>query len=214
MSIPVVFNWPAPDTQAVSLTQALTVARNLTINGTLVNVGSDLPKFASFTGIYRKVTLTSVDDYSAVNFTITGQYRGQTISEVLAGPNANTVSSVNFYESISSIAASGGVALGTISAGTASTGFTRWFNSNYQSSVVNLAIQAVITGTINYSFQTTLDDVQLNATPTTFTPITTLTAATANQLGSYTVPTRYSRIAINSSTNGTLVATFLQQGIT
>lgn len=207
-----VINWPAPDTQAVSLTQASVAAGNLLINGTLANKsGFGAPK-ATFVGIYRKVTLTSAADYSGVNFTITGTYQGQTISEVLAGPNTTTVSSVNLYDSVTSISAAGAFPPSTISAGTGTTGATHWFNSNNQSTVANMAIQAEVTGTINYSFQTTLDDVQ-TATPVTFTPIVAMTAATASQLAGYSVPTLYSRIAINSSTNGAVLCTFLQQGI-
>lgn len=211
MSNPTVFNWPSPDTQAVSLTQTLAGAGNLTINGTLSNFGTGLLLQAAFKGIYRLVTLTSVNDLHLVNFTITGTYQGQVISEVLAGPNSNTVASVNLYDSVTSISANGAAA--AVSAGTGTTGATHWFNSNYQSSVANLAIQAEVLGTINYSFQTTLDDVQ-TVTPVVFTPIVAMTGATTSQLGSYSAPTAYSRVIINSSTNGSVLVTFLQQGIT
>lgn len=209
MARPTVFKWPAPDTQAVSLTQSLGAAGNLLINGTLANLfyGN-----AVFPGIYRKVTLTSVNNLAAINFTITGTYQGNTISEVLAGPNNNTVSSVNLYDSITSISTNGAVA--AVSSGTGTTGKTHWFNSNNQSRFFNLSIQVVVAGTINYTFQTTLDDLQTVATPTTFNPIVALIGATTSQLASYSSPTLYSSIVINSSTNGSLVSTFLQQGIT
>lgn len=57
-----------------------------------------------------KIDLTSVANLSAVNFTITGtDSRGLVQSEVLAGPNANTVQSVKLYSSITTIATSGAV---------------------------------------------------------------------------------------------------------
>ena len=60
----------------------------------------------------------------------------------------------------------------------------------------------------------TLDDPNIVATPTVFSPITAMTSATANQFASFTNPINYMNITINSAgATGTLVATFLQQGI-
>jgi hypothetical protein len=57
------------------------------------------------------ITLASLGNLSGVNFTIIGtDTHGVTQTEVLAGPNANTVASVNSYSSITSIAAGGAVA--------------------------------------------------------------------------------------------------------
>ena len=130
----------------------------------------------------------------------------------MAGPNVNTVASTKYYDSITSITTSGAVT--AISVGTGTEGFTNWFTFDTHGSVANLAIQCVATATISYSFQVTLDDVQTVASPTTFTPVTTLTTATGSILANYTAPFTYGRIAILSSdATGSLTASFLQQGL-
>lgn len=64
-----------------------------------------------------QLSLTSASNLSAVNLTIIGRdATGATISEVLAGPNANTVNSVNVYKTILAIIPSATNA-GTMSAG-------------------------------------------------------------------------------------------------
>jgi hypothetical protein len=75
-----------------------------------------------------------------------------------------------------------------------------------------LAVQVVATGTINWTFNVTLDDVTL-VIPTLFAPDTNLTAQTGNAFDTVTDPLNYYNITINSSTNGSLVATFIQQGV-
>lgn len=63
----------------------------------------------------RRITLTSANNLAAVNFTISGLgpiSNGTigAISEIVVGPNANTVTSVNTYTQINSIAASAAAA--------------------------------------------------------------------------------------------------------
>jgi hypothetical protein len=208
MAIPAVFTWPLSDTQAISLTQNTGAAGNLLLNGNLALNG-----FVVFQGFGRTVSLTSAGDNSGVNFTITGSRYSHPIVETIAGPNADTVETVNVFDTITSISVDGAVT--AVSAGTGTTGATDWFNSNYHATVLGMTIQVIVTGTITYSFQTTLDDVQTNPTPTVFTPVVNLTAATTTQIGFYNNTARYSKISITASNaTGSLVATFLQQGIT
>ena len=66
-----------------------------------------------------KVTLTSTGNISGVNFTITGtDIAGNSLSEVLAGPNNTTVTSTKFYNTVTQIATNGAVGTNT-SAGNA-----------------------------------------------------------------------------------------------
>ena len=65
------------------------------------------------------ITLTSTGNISGVNFTITGtDIAGNALSEVLAGPNNNTVTSTKFYNTVTQIATNGAVGTNT-SAGNA-----------------------------------------------------------------------------------------------
>lgn len=213
MAIPAVFTWPAADTQAISATQTLAGAGNLLINGTLAQTLTGGSPYVIFPNISRTVSLTSVNNLSSVNFTITGTYRGAVQTETRAGPNNNTVFTTALFDSVTSVSTNGAVT--AVSAGSGTTGQTQWYNFNYHASYPYISAQVIVTGTpnITYSWTVTLDDIQTNASPATFTPVAALTAATTTQLGSFAAPIRYCNIQISASTTGSLVATFLQQGI-
>lgn len=74
----------------------------------------------------RFVTLTSAADLSAINFTIVGYDRwGNRISEVLVGPDTDTVQSLGVYSAITSITPDGTDAA-DVSAGWPAGGVTPW----------------------------------------------------------------------------------------
>lgn len=203
MARPIVINWPVTSNTVIAALQTLTGAGTLTLTSSPYN----------FIGITRTITLTSGNNLSGVNFTITGTLNGASISEVLAGPNSNTVTSVNIYDSIISITTNAAAA--AVSAGTGTTGRTRWINFDYDQLIMNYSVQVtVVATTINYTFNTTLDDVNTVASPTLTTLATGLTGATTTQFASLTIPVNYGCVTINSSNStGTLIATILIQGI-
>ncbi len=230
MARPAVFTWPVPSNNSIALTQDASLSP-LILNGSLVNY-TQAPYFAVFPGISRVVTLTSTDDLSASSWIITGTLNGATVTQTVTGPNNTTVASTKVFDTVTSVTLEGAL-LGDpdvvthLSVGTGTTGYTHWFNHNYQSTVAALAVAVDITGTINYDFQTTLDDVNTNATPKVFAPIdgisgspgypADMTSATTDQLAiaNMNIISRFSRIIINSSdATGTLVVTFIQQGLT
>ncbi len=111
-----------------------------------------------FPDLARTITLTSSDNLSAVNFTIHGTDQfGNTISEVLAGPNNTTVTSVNQYNTITAIASSGNYT--HFSIGSGSTGTFQWIKFNTFNVDPNITISAEITGTITYSINQTVDSL-------------------------------------------------------
>lgn len=209
----VVFTWPAANTTDVAALQTLGAAGTIVINGNLAQPinGITTPNYVLFLGISRTVSLTSVNNLSAVHFTITGTFRGTTQTETRVGPNNNTVLTTALFDTITSITTDAAVT--AVSVGSGTTGQTHWKNSNYDSTVVSMAVAVVVTGTITYSFITTLDDVQVTSTPNVFTPEMAMTAATASELINYFTPTAYSAIQITAATTGSLVVTFLEQGI-
>lgn len=216
MSNPVVYTWPAADTTAIAALQTLGIAGTVTLDGSLslqsIANNPNGVAYADFKDITRTISITSTNNLSAVSFTITGTLNSDSIpqSEVLLGPNNNTVFSVGTYDKIISITTNAGAPAFSVGSGT--TGFTRFFLSNFQCAYPALSIQVDLTGTINYSFCTTLQDAS-DASPAIAFPIVAMTNATTNQLGSYNNATRYSALRINSSTTGSLNVTFLQQGI-
>jgi hypothetical protein len=215
MARPVVFNWPALDEQAICATQNLAAPGNLTINGTLAeNIGST-PRVV-FDGISRVVRVASLNDLSAVNFTITGTYRSETVSEEnLAGPTAGSfVETTQLFDSVTSVSAD--AAANGIDVGTGRSGMTHWLNADYYQQMPYKTIQVVVTGTIDYSYQATLDDVQTISDPEVFNPIANLTTASTSQFETAILPIAYSNIKINqvgTDETGSLAITILQQGI-
>lgn len=227
MSNPKIFNWPAPSTTAVALGQTLGGAGVLVLNGGLVNTGQPIPQ-AVFAGISRTVSLTSTANLSGRNFSIYGTYNGAIISETRTGPNNNTVETTAIFDTVTAVSVDGAVAT-NVSVGTGTTGHTHWYKYNYHASVYGFGVQVVVANTINYTFQSTLDDVQTNSSPTAFATINNMSSATTSQIGGNAIlnltetggnyqafvpiPFNYCRVLINSSTNGSLVATYIQQGI-
>lgn len=194
---------------------------------------ADVPDLLSPIGGYpiefyhleRTITLTSPASVnnSGVNFTITGtnQY-GTVITEVLAGPNANTVTSVNRYHTITSIVPDG--EFFSMSMGTGSTGIIQWLYLNQTQNPPNTVIQVNVTGTINYSVTQTLDNQGSyvnsggsysyveNITPASFAVVAAMTAATTDQIYNLATAAAGLQTIINSSTGGSLIFTVQQPG--
>lgn len=211
MARPHVYNWPAASTTAICALQTLAGAGTALLNGTLTRNAT-----FSLSDIGRTVTITSTNNLAGVNFTITGSMNGQPVTATIAGPNNNTVETAvgTNFDVITSVTTNGAAA--AFSVGTGKTGVTHWFESDIYTTPMGLSVQVAFTGTtIDYSLQVTLDDVQTVAAPITFTPVTAMTTAATNQLGSILFPVRYSRIIMLNTTTADVVmtATFVQQGM-
>ena len=103
-----------------------------------------------------QVTLTAAGDESGVDFIITGTGpSGQTQSETIAGPNANTVTSVLTYATITSINAD---AATTVEAGNAQSGYSAWMPLDIYTPNQVTSISATVSGTIDYSIEYTNED--------------------------------------------------------
>jgi len=177
-----------------------------------------------FADLARTITLTSTDDLSGVNFTITGTNQfGIATNEVLAGPNNSTVTSVNQYNTITNIASSGNYT--NFSIGSGSTGTFQWIKLNTMNVDAQVSIAGAVTGTINYSVNQTLNALEkyvqagpsftyvVNTTPISFPVVAGLTNATTNQIYYLPSPVTALQGIVNSSTGGTLTLNILQQGL-
>jgi hypothetical protein len=209
MAFPILYNWTPSSTQAISQIQNLSGAGNLLINGSLASGGT-----AVFPGYTRTVSLTADNNTSGISFTIFGTVNGVDILEIINGPNNTTIETTQIFDSVYDIACSAAVT--NISAGIGTTGRTPWFLHSFNTMCPEVGIQVTVTNTINYTFITTLTDIQntVESNITLFTPVTSMTGATTNLLADYMMPSRYSAIQVNSSNStGSLSAIFLQQGI-
>jgi len=115
------YNWPAPIANGISLFQTTTANTPLLLNGSYVNKITGTINFIDF-GIVPRITLNSAANLSGINFLITGYQNGVFISETLTGPNANTVTSVNCFDSVVQIIPTGTTG-STLQVGVASVGY-------------------------------------------------------------------------------------------
>ena len=116
------YNWPAPVANGISLFQTLTANTSLMLNGSYVNKTTRTINFVDDFGIVPRITLNSAANLSSINFLITGYQNGVFINETLTGPNANTVTSVNCFDTVLQIIPSGTTA-STLQVGVASVGY-------------------------------------------------------------------------------------------
>jgi hypothetical protein len=163
----------------------------------------------------RRVLITAAGNESAKTFTVTGTgANGNTVSEVITGPNAATAQSVLDYKTVTSITISAAAA-GAITVGTSGVGGSRWVSFDaFAPSFISL--QCNVTGTINYTVQTTLNDPYDPITPVAPASVvwvnssdSAVVGATANQQSNFLFCPVYARILINSGT-GSVATTFLQ----
>ncbi len=172
---------------------------------------------ASATGdsLAHKVDLTSAANLSAINMTIAGtDADGQSITEVIAGPNANTVTSTKFFKTITSITAASTLGASTMDVG---------LNAASVSKTIPLEIYRfgqlpsagiTITGTINVDIEGTMSEIRAADAQTAPLAQNTFdwendgnfTAKTASLIAVLAAGYRAVRLAINSYTAGATVA--------
>lgn len=201
--------YTAAATNNIRTAGAIAGAGAVTLNGTLVASG------VATLDQQRRVLFTSSGDDTGITFTITGtNAAGDVISEALRGGNT-TAYSVLDYKTITSITSSGASA-GTVAIGTNGIAGSPWVRLD-EYALPNLSIQAVVSGTINYTIQQSYDD------PNSPTNVVLPSAMTWSQLvaatGSSAVTNvayqpLFVRVLVNSNTNpATVTTTFLQTGI-
>ena len=115
------YNWRTPVVNGISLFQTTTANIPLLLNGSYVNKTTKIVNFIDF-GIVPRITLNSAADLSGIDFLITGYQNGVFISETLTGPNSNTVTSVNCFDTVEQIIPSD-TTNSTVQAGVASVGY-------------------------------------------------------------------------------------------
>lgn len=163
----------------------------------------------------RRVLLTFGADETGNSAIVTGTDRyGNPIYEVVAGANATTASTVQDFATVTSIYFNAAAA-GTIIAGTSGVAASDWVRFDDWTQNM-LSIQADVTGTVNYTIQSTLDDPNSPTDPVATADVTWFDSNDANLVGetvarqsnTQIMPT-YARILLNSG-NGSVRATFTQ----
>ncbi|CAB4124204.1 hypothetical protein UFOVP51_71 [uncultured Caudovirales phage] len=131
------YTFPAGNTSDVCALQSTAGAGNLVLNGNLANSTNSQVNFLS-KGYSRSISLTSVNNLSAINFTILGSQNGVLLSETLTGPNATTKYGNNIYDFIISITVVG--AVNAVSIGTGGAGYFPLIDIDLERSVINYSL--------------------------------------------------------------------------
>jgi hypothetical protein len=195
----------AADPDGIALAQQLVGAGNLTLNGAFVAGGT------AYLTAQRRVGLTSAGNLSAVNYTVYGTNEaGIVISETLAGPNANTVSTTLDFFTVTRIAASAANAT-DITAGTTDVGASLPIPLDYLISPFQVtAALEIQSGAVNATLQYTLDNI-FEPGPIVWFNDTILVGVAVNTVTSYVSPVRACRLVTNSGT-GAAVLQLIQAG--
>ncbi len=210
----------APAANNIAASQSITSSGVVLLNGTLAvavpNAGTQ-----AVLDTFRRVLVTSAGNDSSKTMTIVGITHGGLITtEILAMANTTTAQSVLDYKAIISLTMSTSSAA-AITVGTNGVASSPWFDVAADAAP-NISVQVTVSGTANYTVQSTLDDPNNLQNPATITPYgvtwvdsadSAVVAATATKQSNYVMPPRYIRAVLNSQTNpGYVVATFIQAG--
>ena len=189
-------------------TSGATSASGVTV-GTFAAVTLDKP---------RAILFTSSGTDTGINITTKGtDASGDAITETFAGGSSGSpVSTKLSYLTLSQAKVSGATA-GTIEVGTNTVARSPWvaFDPYY---LPQVAIQCDVTGTVNYSIQTTMDDPNSPTNPVTPAAVVWINspdAAAVGATGSIATSLAYApfwaTVLLNSG-SGTVTATFAQLG--
>lgn len=164
----------------------------------------------------RRVILTSAGNDSGITFTVTGtDWAGNPRSEVVTGGNIAAATTVLDYLTIVSIRSSGAVA-STVTVGTNGVAGSPWVRFDDLAGNVQTTLAAVVSGTVNYSVQTSMDDPTRTENPSVESAMTWIDSLETNVVGATATKSSYfaytpifARVLLNSG-SGTVTTTFRQ----
>lgn len=191
---------------AVALDQTLASAGSLTENGSAVVNGVAISTAAVL------VTVTSTANDSTRTYTITGtNAAGVTMSETITGPNTTTVSTTRYFKTVTDVSVAGGGTVGTVRVGFSATGVTPPVILDVHGRP-DVSLQVVVSGTVTWTLQQTLDNIWDVSNPTWFShPDVNMVSQTVNRQGNYAYIPSATRLQISSGT-GSATLTVLQSG--
>lgn len=195
---------------SIALTQTPN-AGALTLNGASVAAG------VAVIGAPQQVLITTTGNESANSLTITGtDWAGSVISEVVVGPNATTAASVLSYATVTRVSIANNAAA-ALTVGTNGTGYSPWIRLDSWASEVT-SLQCNVSGTVNYTVQTTNDDPNSPTNPVAVSavtwlqiPDTNLAAQTASAGAFLNFCPAWVRVLLNSG-SGSVTMTAIQSG--
>lgn len=189
----------------------------LTLNGALVSTGTStftpvgqprrlVPSGQAVLDTPRQILVTNAADETGKTIVLTGLDRaGNTISETLTLATAGTVASVLSYAVLQSAVLSANSA-GNLSIGTNGVADSGWVRLD-DWAFAPIALQCDVTGTVNYTVQSTMDDPNDPTNPVAAASMawipssdSAVVSATASKASTFTGVPRYVRCLLNSGT--------------
>lgn len=185
---------------------------SLTLDGALTSGGT----YTSVDGLGHQISIldTATVDQSGATFTVTGtDVDGNSISEAITGPGSGaTVESSSYFKTITSIAIANGAGSGTVDVGTVDEVVTPTVPLNHISAI-EIGLAVIVTGTINYTVQHTLDTTLAGTSNCSWLDHDYLASATASDDGNYDFGVCGTRIKVNSYTGGATIKFNIVQGL-
>lgn len=184
----------------------------LVLNGSLVSSG------VAYLDKPRRVLITNAADETGKTVVLTGtNWSGNAISETVTLAGIGSTASVLSYATLSSAVLSANSS-GTLSIGTNGVATSPWvFIDSW--AAANIAMQATVSGTVNYTIQSTLDDPNSPINPVTpalmtwvSTSDTAAVGATTTAQTNYLFSPAYIRVLLNSGT-GSVTLTVTQSNV-
>lgn len=194
----------------IALSQVVSGAANVTLNGALVSGG------VATLDVPRRVLITNVGNDSGVTFTVYGTtFNGASVTEVLQGTSGSSVSSTVDFKTVTRVATSGSTSASGITVGTNGVAGSRWLRLDSWADA-QTAIQCNATGTVNYTVQVTMDDPNDPVSPVGITSVQWLNTndpdavtAIGDIFTNFDWTPTYARILLNSG-SGSVSGTFAQ----
>lgn len=198
-------NPAAVDADGIAQSQTPAGAGNLTLNGALVTGGVGVLDIA------RRVLVTTVADESGKTLTITGTNRyGDSISEVMTGPNATTAYTELDFKTVTQVAVSAAFT-GAVTVGTNAVASTAWFPLNRWLTPANTLFEIDITGSFTAACEFTLENTATSNGP--FTVYTnSLGSVSADSVGNFVMPVSAIRLT-SSAIGGSAIFRVIQAGV-
>lgn len=205
------------NTSVVSTTKVFNRVTRVAVSGaTAAAVTVGMSGVATL-AVARRIAIDSAGDDTGITFTLTGtDINGSPISEAVTGVNNAVATSVLSYKTVTSVLTSGAVAT-TVEVGDSAVADSQWVRFDDYGANAQVAIQATVSGTVNYTIQQTLDDPNSTipplVTPQAVTwvdhPDSAVVGATATKQTNYGYPPIFAKVVLNSGT-GTVTTTFRQ----
>ena len=194
----------------IALSQTVTGAANVTLNGALATGG------VAYLDKPRQVLITNAGNDSGITFTVVGTDRyGATLSQTVTGTSGSSVATTVDYATVTRITTSGSTSVSGITVGTNGVSGSDWVRFD-DFAPSNISIQCTVSGTVNYTVQSTLDDPNSATTPVSVVNVTWVNSsdtnvvnATATKQSNFLFAPVFARVLLNSGT-GSVTTTFVQ----